>query len=182
MSASYQTRYYHGSSPGVASSDVTGLTVRQKQADNDVQDTNFPVPLLATGLSFAWRKSSKMNWTTSPAGSITNLRWFLSTLPPSGIRFFVRVQVAGIYIQATVADQSGITGFTDTTSNQTANDATAYTSSAPLTVNSGTVLSNPNTGEGTQVFVETQLAVNSSYAGGPGVITSFQVSYRYSET
>ena len=184
MAASAQTRYYTGASPGSASADITGTTIRYKLADNAAQDANNPVPLPASGLNFSWRKSTKVNWTTTPANNITNLRWFLGTNPVSGIRFFARLQATGIYIQANSNDQNGITGFTDTGGNQTANDATNYTSSAPLTVNAGTVLSNPNTGEGgaNQVFVETQLAVASSYAGGPGPITSFQVTYRYSET
>lgn len=184
MAASAQTRYYTGSSPGVASSDITGTTIRYKLADNAIQDANTPIPLPASGMNLSWRKSTKMNWVTSPANNITNLRWFLGTNPPSGIRFFARLQSVGIYIQATSNDQNGITGFTDTVGNQNANDATLYTSSAPLTVNAGTVLSNPTTGEGgaNQVFVETQLGVQSTYAGGPGPISSFQVTYRYSET
>jgi hypothetical protein len=184
MAASAQTRYYHGSSPGVASSDVTGLTVRHKLADNDIQDSNNPIPLPPSGMNLGWRKSSKVNYVSTPAGSITNLRWFVSGGPPSGIRFFARVQVTGIYIFATSNDQNGITGFTDTVGNQNANDVVLapYNSSTPLTVNAGTVLSNPNTGEGTQVFVETQLGVQSTYAGGPGPITPFQATYRYSET
>jgi hypothetical protein len=182
MAASCQTRYYHGSSPGVASSDVTGLTVRHQLADRDNQDALFPIPLPISGMNLAWRKSSKVNYTTSPASAITNLRWFISGGPPSGIQFFARVQAAGVYVQATSSDQNGIAGFTDTTGNQNANNAANYTSSAPLTVNAGTVLSNPNTGEGSQVFVETQLGVQSTYSGGPGPITAFQVTYRYSES
>lgn len=184
MAASPQTRYYHGSSPGVASSDVTGLTVRYKLADNDVQDSNNPVPLPNSGLSFSWRKSSKMNWVSTPVGSITNLRWFLNSALTGGIRLFARVQASGLYIQASASDASGITGFTDTVGNQNANDAVNYTSSAPLTVQAGTVLSNPATGEGgiNQVFVETQAAVNSSYSGGPGPVPAWNMDYRYNET
>jgi hypothetical protein len=182
MAASAQTRYYHGTSPGVASGDVTGLTVRHKLADNDIVDSNFPIPLPAAGLSFGWRKSSKVNFVSTPAGSITNLRWFISGGPPAGIRFFARDQATGVYVVATAGDQAGIAGFTDTVGNQNANDAVNYTSGSPLTVNAGTVLSNPSTGEGTQVFVETQMAVGSTYGGGPGPITPFQVTYRYSET
>ncbi len=182
MAASATTRYYHGSSPGSASGDVIGSVVRHKQADNDTIDSLTPIPFPASGLSFGWRKSSKMNFPSTPAGTIANLRWFLGNNPVTGIRFFARVQGSGIYVQATSGDQSGITGFTDTVPNQTANDATNYTSSAPLTVNAGTVLSNPNTGEGTQVFVETQLACSTSYLGGPGPITSFPITYRYAET
>jgi len=181
MAASAQTRYYHGSSAsGSPGSDVTGLTVRHKQFDTDTQDTVGPIALPVSGINFGWRKSSKVNWTTSPAGSITNLRWFLGTNPPTGVYFGAWLNAT--YTVGQVGDQNGITGFTDTVPNQNTNNATNYTSSAPLTVNAGTVLSNPSTGEGTQSFVITQLGIQSSYTGGPGPISSFQVTYRYSET
>jgi hypothetical protein len=183
MAASVQTRYYHGASPGVASGDVTGTTVRYKLADNDVQDSNNPIQLPNAGLNLSWRKSSKVNFTTSPAGSITNLRWFLATVMLTGIRLFARVQIANQYIVASAADVAGIAGFTDTVPNQNTNDAVNYTSSTPLTVVAGTVLSNPNTGEGSpQVFVETQASVGSTYNGGPGPIAPFTLTYRYNET
>lgn len=182
MAASVQIRYYTGASPGTPSSDITGTTIRYKLADNATQDTVNPIPLPASGLSFSWRKSTKVNIFTTPAGAITNLRWFLTTTPGTGVRFFARVQVTGLYVQAVTGDAAGITGFTDTSPNQATNDAVNYTSVAPLTVNAGTIISNPSTGEGIQVFVETQLAINTSYVAGPGVIASFQVTYRYSET
>lgn len=184
MPASAQTRYYHSSSPGTASGDVTGMTVRFKLADDDVQNTQYPIPLplSPTGLSLSWRKSSKVNFVTSPGGAILNLRWFLATLPATGVNFFARTQLPGIYVTATAADQNGIPNFTDTTPNQGANNAAQYTSLAPLVVQSGTVLSNPNVGEGNQVFVETQLGLLGSYSGGQGPGTPFQITYRYSET
>jgi len=107
----------------------------------------------------------------------------MSQTPTSGINFYARVQATGVYVQANSGDINGITGFTDTSGNQTTNNASNYTASAPLTVNSGTVLSNPNTGEGTQVFVETQMSVGTGYAAGPGVIpTPVQFTYRYTES
>ena len=184
MAASAQTRYYTGASPGAASSDITGTTIRYKLADNATQDTLTPIPLPTSGLSFSWRKSTKVNFSSTPAGSITNLRWFLTSNPGTGVRFFARLQATGLYIQANSNDANGITGFTDTSPNQTTNDAVNYTSSVPLTVQASTVVANPNTGEGgaNQVFVETQLAISTSYVAGPGVIASFQATYRYSET
>jgi hypothetical protein len=182
MSASQQTRYYHGASPGSAGGDVTGSTVRHKQADNDIQDANNPIPVPLTGLSFGWRKSSKENWTTPPLGAISDLVWFLTGTPATGQYVYARVQSVGIYVVATSADQSGITGFTDTAPNRAANLATLYTSSSPLAINAGTVLSNPNTGEGSQDFLETQMALDSTYAGGAGPITALTVTYRYVES
>lgn len=183
MPASVQVRFYTGASPGSASSDITGTTIRYKQADSAVQDTNNPLAMPTSGLTFSWRKSTKINVFTTPVTSIVNLRWFMSQTPTAGISFYARTQTTGTYIQANSNDQSGIVGFTDTTGNQNTNNATNYTSSTPLSVNAGTVLNNPNTGEGTQVFVETQMAVSSTYAGGPGVIpTPVSFTYRYTES
>jgi len=183
LAASAQVRFYTGASPGSASSDITGITIRYKQADNATQDAFFPLALPIVGQTFSWRKSTKINFSTTPVTSISNLRWFVSSNPPSGINFYARVQAAGIYVQANSQDVNGITGFTDTVGNQNANNAvTNYPAATPLTVNSGTVLSNPNTGEGTQVFVETQMSVGTTYAGGPGAITPFAQIYRYNES
>lgn len=182
MAASASVRYYTGASPGTASSDISGTTIRYKQADSAAQDSNNPLALPASGQTFSWRKSTKINFTTTPISSISNLRWFMSGAPPPGINLYARAQVAGIYIQANSADQNGISGFTDTVGNQNANNATNYTSSTPLSVNGGTVLSNPNTGEGTQAFVETQLSVSSTYSVGPGATAFGSATYRYTES
>jgi hypothetical protein len=180
MSASVQARYYHGSSPGSAGSDVTGSTVRHKRADNDIQDANNPIVVPPTGIGFGWRKSSKENYTTSPAGSISNLRWFIGAAMAAGI--YLAAWLSSAYVQGSSADEGGITGFTDTAPNQATNNASNYLAASPLTVNAGTVLSNPSTGEGSQEFVVTQLGFLASYAGGSGPIAGVSVSYRYSET
>lgn len=184
MAASSQVRYYTGASPGVASSDVTGITVRHKQADNSIVDTNnpIPVPQVAGTINFGWRKSSKVNWSTSPLSSISNLRWFLTGVPVTGQAVYARLQSTGIYTQANSGDQSGITGFTDNPTNRAAsNAANNYPSSSPLSVNAGTVLNAPSTGEGTQVFVETQMSLDNTFSGGSGPITPLTVTYRYAE-
>lgn len=182
MAASAQVRYYTGASPGGASNDITGITIRYKQADNANLDTLAALVLPLTGLTFSWRKSTKINFVSSPVTNITNLRWYMGGTPPTGIALYVRVQGAGIYVQANSNDANGIAGFTDTGGNQNANNATNYPSSTPLTVNAGTVLNNPSVGEGTQVFVETQMSVSTSYAGGGGGITPFSTTYRYTES
>lgn len=185
MAASAQTRYYHGSSPAPGP-DVTGTTVRHKRADNDIQDANNPLPVPTTAtFAFAWRKWSKENWPSTPAGNISNLRWFTSTVVPTGIYMGAWLQaVYPLGGASDVADDNGVNGFTDTVGNQNANNAMNYVSAAPLTVQAGTVLVNPNTGEGfgQANFVVTQFGVNNSYAGGPGPISPITITYRYSET
>jgi hypothetical protein len=178
MAASCQTRYYHGASP-TPGPDVTGSTVRYKLNDDDAVDSNYPIPVPASGENLSFTKFMKINFTTSPAGSISNLRWFVST-PPSGINDYSWHISA--YTQPTASDESGITGYTDTPTNKTANNYPNRTSSSPLVVNSGTVLSNPSTGEGTQDYVQHQLGVLSTYAGGAGPIQVFTGTFRYNET
>lgn len=180
MAASAQSRYYHGSSPAPGP-DVTGTTVRHKRADNDIQDLNNPLPVPNSGTAFAWRKSSKENFSTSPAGSITNLRWFISGAMATGL--YLGAWLNALYTLGTdILDDNGVTGFTDTAPNQATNNASNYLAASPLTVQAGTVLTNPSTGEGAQSFVVSQLGVLSTYPGGPGVITPVTVTYRYAET
>jgi len=179
MAAVATTTYYTGAPTGTPGSDVIGLVVRFKRADNHVQDVATPVPYPNSGESLSWRKSCKMNWTSSPTAAITNLRFFCAA-PTSGIKHYARVQ--STYVQASAADEAGIASFTATQGNKDAHDETNHTSASPLVVNAGTVLSNPATGEGTQDFVEQQLGVKSTYAGGAGPVASFALTYRYEES
>lgn len=181
MSASVEVRYYTGASPGSAGSDVIGVTVRHKRADNATLDANSPIPKPASGENLGWRKHCKVNFLSTPSGAISNLRWFISGSVPTGIKHYSKAS-ASYNAQASVSDESGISGFTDTQPNKDANDETQRTSASPLVVNAGTVLSNPNTGEGTQDYVLSQLGCKSTYAGGAGAFTPFSGNFRYAET
>ena len=178
MAASVQTRYYHGS-PGSAGLDVTSTTVRFKLADNDAIDSNTPLTVPTSGENLSWSKFMKVNFTSSPAGNITNLRFFVTT-PPTGIDHYSWA-IAG-YTPPVSGDTSGIVGYTDTAPNKATNIHTNRTSASPLTVNAGTVLSSPSIGEGSQSYVQHQLGVLSTYPGGAGPITAFTATYRYAET
>jgi len=178
--ATAETRYYHGVVTGTPGSDVIGGNVRFKREDNDTADSVDPVPRPPSGENLSWRKSSKMNWTTTPAGVISNLRYFTAS-PPTNIKHYARAGIA-TYVEAVAGDESGITGFTDNGTNKALFDESNHTSGSPLVVNAGTVLSNPATGEGTQDFVESQMGVLTAFAGGPGPITAFNTTYRYDET
>ena len=179
MAATAETLYFHGTSPGTPGADVIGSTVRYKREDNDTQDNVDPLPKPAAGENLTWTKWSKMNWTTPPAGDITNLRYFTAA-PGANIKHYARVETP--YLEPVVGDEGGITGFTDNQTNKDLFDEDVHTSASPLVVNAGTVLSNPSIGLGTQNFVQSQLGVLAAFAGGPGAITAFDLTYRYSET
>lgn len=134
------------------------------------------IPL--TGENLSWRKTFKANWTTSPTTAIANLQCF-PTGVPAGLNFYTHIGIS--YVQASSADQSGIPGFTDTPANKALYNQAAVTATAPFTVNSGTVLSNPSTGTGTQEYTETQMSVLASYAGGAGAATGTTFFFRYNE-
>jgi hypothetical protein len=178
MAASCATRYYHGS-PGSAGLDVTGTTVRFKLADSDGQDSSTPLSVPVSGENLSWSKFMKVNFTSSPAGSITNLRFFVAS-PPTGINHYSWA-ITG-YTLPSSADVSGITGYTDNPTNKTTNNYPNRTSASPLTINAGTVLSNPSMGEGSQGYTQHQLGVLSTYPGGAGPITAFTATFRYAET
>jgi hypothetical protein len=178
MGASIQTRYYHGASPSPGP-DVTGSTVRYKLNDDDAADSNYPIPVPVSGENLSFTKFMKINFTTSPSGSISNLRWFV-TSPPAGLNDYSWAQP--VYTQPSASDEAGIAGFTDNPTNKTTNNYPNRTSSSPLVVTAGTVLSNPSTGEGSQNYVQHQLGVLSTYAGGAGPITPFTGTFRYNET
>jgi len=179
MAASAETRYYTGSSPGSAGANVIGSAVRYKRADDGALDLTAAVPKPDSGENLSWRKHCKMNWPSTPAGSISNLRWFVASVP-TAVKLYSKTSAT--YTQASASDESGIASFTDSQPNKDANDETVRTSTTPLSVNSGTVLANPSTGEGTQDYVMSQGGIKSTYAGSPGPSTQWTQTYRYNET
>ncbi len=181
MPATAQIRSYHSSGSGTPSGDVTGTTLRFRRSDADTQDTSNPVPRPGSGENLSWAKYLKMNWTTTPTGSITNLRVFPSTRPPTGINLYMKSIAA--YTQPATGNTSGISSFTTSDLLKATYQSSAVSASSPVVINGGTVLSNPSTGEGTQNFLLLQAGVLSSYAGTvPGVATAFTLTYRYQET
>jgi hypothetical protein len=128
------------------------------------------VRIPAAGNNNSWRKSFKLNFDTTPSGSATNLRWYDGVSWGTGVQLYARTTAT--YTEASSADETmATTGYVD---------AIGYTSGSPLTVNAGTVISNPNTGLGTQDFVESFLRVGTS--ASPGTITGHQLNYRWDET
>lgn len=183
MAATVQTLYYNGAT--VATGDLTGVPIRYKRADNQTVDANNPIPLLAGFEAFSFRKHSKINVTVSPTGSISNLRWF-ATVPIANINLYAWTNAT--YTTGSTADYNdatgdGITGKTDA-ANKATNIVSAgqRSSTTPLVVQAGTVISNPTTGLGTQDYVVTQMSVSNAYAGGPGAVAAVTITYRYAET
>lgn len=129
MAAATELRIHHGAAPGLGV-DATGLTLRMKRADDDIQDDQNPVPIPDDGVEFSWRKSIKLAATTAPDNRISNLRIFSlgESLGVGREIFFGR---SSSYVQASAGDQAGAIGSTN---------FDAFTATAPEVIQAGDVL------------------------------------------
>lgn len=169
MPATAAVQVYHGAGP-TESAWTSGGRYHRADDDPTTDGSTTPIQIPAAGNNNSWRKSHKLKFTTAPAGSITNLRWFDGSSWGTGVTLYAKKTAS--YTQATSTDESmATTGYTD---------ASTYTSGSPLTITAGTVLSNPTTGTGTQDYVETFLRVGTT--ASPGAISGHTLSYRYDET
>lgn len=164
MPASNKIWVRHGSGGGTTT-DVTAQELRYKRKDNSTVDLNDPVPIPSSGVNYSAAKFTQIAWLTTPTSSISNLRWYLEATPTNvdpaeawdGVTMWVGITVG--YLQSPDAPTGLVNGCT-------ANADVYGTSANPIIVNSGTVLSNPSTGVGTQPYVVTQLAINANCISG----------------
>ncbi len=169
MSATIQIDSFHGSTP-VPNSNIS--SIRFRRDDTDTQDYSSPIPIPSSGINYSWRKSIKANITISPSAQISNLRWYSDGIAwENGVVCYVCHY--SNYIQASVSDNT-----TEISGSDLA-DSTIYTSASPLVINSGIVISNPNTGYGTQDYLIMQLSVDSDAV--QGVQSSHSFFYTWDE-
>lgn len=170
MVATVQIISYHGAT-GSTETQIDGSVVKYKRADNDTDDTLNPVVIPLSGTNYSWRKSFKLKITVSPDGDISNLRFFTAGSWGTGITLYGLKQAT--YTQGSSTDETALF-------DAGAVDTSTWTSSSPYVINSGIVISNPNTGTGTQDYLVTQLAVDSTATRGTaGPVT---LTYRFDET
>ena len=129
MAATTELHVYHGAAPGLGL-DVTGQTLRFKQADDDIQDDQNPVPIPDDGVAFSWRKSLKLAAIDAPDNRISNVRIF-SLQESLGVGREVFFGRSSSYVQATVGDEAGAIGSTN---------FDAFTATAPEVITAGDVL------------------------------------------
>ena len=178
MVATVSVRALHGASPGLGT-DVTGQTIRLKQADNDLQDDLFPVPIPASGdpPNFSYRKVLQLVIDTAPDNRISNLRFFsdggsLGT----GRRVLFRRQTA--YTQPNAADTSAAIS---------AVDVTTLTDVSPEVIEPGELVNDTDSfptregAAGQQDHVELQLEVTSAATPGNSA-GALVMRFRYTET
>lgn len=166
MAAIVRVDVYHGAGPSSAAWTANELFHR---ADTSATSTSNPVPVPNAGTANSWPKWTKMNVTTAPAGSITNLRWFDGSSWGTGIKLYAKKNAT--YTQGSSTDETkSLASYTD---------AASYTSGSPYVINSGTVLT-ATTGVGTQDYLETIIELGTTAV--QGTVTGHTLTYRFDET
>lgn len=173
MAATTKIHEFIGSGPTAV--DITSLHIRFKRADNDDSaeqppDALNPVPIPTSGTNYSWRKHTKLYIQTTPANQISNLRYF-SSGTALGTGIVHQALLNATYTQGSTSDETTSIGGTDTAT---------YTSSSPLTVNSGVVIANPSTGYGTQNYLVQQMNIGTTASAGTSGTRT--LTYRYDES
>jgi len=168
MPATTRALSYHGA---VAAGTALAAGGRFHKGDSDptTDVATVPVQIPGQGEVFSWSKYFKMEATTAPSGSISNLRLFGSGAWATGVTLYLRT--TSTYSQPNAAEE--------TTRISNGVSAASYTAASPLVVNAGTVLS-ASTGVGTQDYVHAQMGVTAAAAAG--VLPNYTLTYRYDET
>lgn len=161
---------------------VDGTTIRFKRADNDTNNSLNPTPKPSSGTNYSWRKSFRLKVTVTPDGDIADLEFYTDGGSwGSGLTVNGHKKPVGNYDVASSADESALIAVD---SGGSIVDAATWLTGAALSVKSGVMLSNPDTGYGDQDLVELQLAATTSASKGtkPSAVTTRQYTYRFNET
>jgi hypothetical protein len=125
-----------------------------------------------SGVAQSWRKLFKIFFNTTPVGTVANLRAYDGVALPTGVKLYGHISSS--YTQPSATDETlSLSAWTDMA---TLNGA----SSSYLLLHSGTVLTNPATGYGTQDYLELILQVAST--ASPATLTNHSVQIRWEET
>lgn len=170
MAATYQVDVATGATPTMGAWPAGARFHRADTHPTTDGSTTF-IPIPAAGTNYSWRKSFKLNVTVTPVGSVSNLRFF-SDATSWGTGVTAYAMNTATYTQASSSDNSALIG--------SGVDVTTYTSASPMTINAGTVLSNPSTGYGTQNYLVMQVGVGTTAAAGTTAART--LTYRVDET
>lgn len=176
MAATIQVISGHGVAFTTTETQIDGAAIKYKWADNDTNDTINPIVIPAAGTNYSWRKSMKGKVTVTPAGSVSNFRWYSDGGAwGTGVVLNGHSVPTANYTQPSAADQAALIAVNG---GSAITDVATFTAGAPLTMNGGAVvLSNPSTGYGTQDIFETQLAVGTTAVRGPTNSRTFTLKW-----
>jgi hypothetical protein len=172
MAATTEIRQYTGSGPtGTA---ITNL--RHKTDDNSSgTDTTYPLVKPSAGTNYGYVVSIALACTTSPAGTINNIKFYTDGTNSLGTGITIKGITTSSYTQAT--GTQGVSGDLSATVYTSGTDIFTYTSASPLAV-AGSI-SNPSTGKISD-YVRMQMALSTSVSAG--TTTTETLTFRYDET
>lgn len=160
----------HGAA-GATETTVSGGSMRFKRADDDTANAAAVVPIPSSGVNYSWRKNLKIKITASPDNAISNLRFFTGgSAWATGVTLFAKTNAS--YVQGGSGDESAqLSGSVD---------ASTYTSASPLAIAAGQVIANPDTGYGTQDFLQLQGACGATATRGN--VPAQTLTWRFDES
>ena len=181
MAATVYIMRWTGAVGSPTESNITGINTRANALDSHTTaDTSSPVQIPASGSNYSFWVCTRLQASTSPAGTINNLRWYSSGTNNFGTGITCQGNQATSYVQAT--GTVGQTGNQLTTSSYSTITSPVdvfgtFTSAAPCSL-AGSV-SNPTTGDFGNWFVY-QITVASTASPGATAQTTF--TWKYDET
>lgn len=179
MAATVLIRRLTGAGP--IATDITSINTRANAEDaHTTAGTTNPVQVPTSGTNYSYWVTTRLDATSSPSGTIDNLRWYSDGSNNFGTGITAKGQEATSYVQAT--GTAGVTGTQLTTGNHAGLtgapvDVFGLTSGSPKSLTGS--ISNPTTGQFGSRFVY-QLEVGTS--AGPGASAQETWTWKYDET
>lgn len=166
---------------GPTSTDITSINTRANAQDaHETADVDNPIQVPAAGSNYSYWVTTQLNATSSPSGTIDNLRWYADGNNNFGTGVTCIGQEATSYVEAT--GTPGVTGTELTTGNHAGitgapADVFTHTSGSPKSLTGS--ISNPTTGAFGSRFVY-QIVVGTT--AGPGATAQETFTWKYDET
>lgn len=183
MAATVVINRWTGSSGSPTKTAIQGSNTVANAADSHqstAAGSSNPIRVPSSGSNYSYWVTTRLSASTSPSGTINNLRWYTDGSNNFGTGVTCIGQSATSYVQAT--GTPGTTGTELTTGNHAGLtgspvDVFTFTSGSPKSL-SGSI-SNPSTGDFGDFFIY-QLVVGTT--AGPGVTNQETFTWIYDET
>lgn len=181
MAATVVIKRWTGSSGSPTKTDITGINTRANAEDaHTTAGTDNPIQVPSSGTNYSFWVSTRLSATSSPSGTIDNLRWYTDGSNNFGTGITCKGNTASAYAQATGTD--GVTGDQLNTTNHedlagAPVDVFGHTSGSPKSVPGS--ISNPSTGDFGDFFV---YQIEVADTAGPGATAQETFTWKYDET
>lgn len=179
MAATVLIRRLTGAGP--TATDITSINTRANAEDaHSTGGTSNPIQVPTSGTNYSYWVTTRLDATSSPSGTIDNLRWYSDGSNNFGTGVTCKGQEATSYVQAT--GTPGVTGTQLTTGNHAGItgspvDVFGLTSGSPKSLTGS--ISNPSTGQFGSRFV---YQIEVADTAGPGATAQETFTWKYDET